>query len=190
LTGGKEVFCRPFQELSKGYFNGTTKNLGGEKMKKVLLLTVIALFVMMPFASFAKTAITESDLADLTAQEGVTITFANLAISNVALAVQSWGDSDGFTNYTGSGWVGATIAMTGNVLSLAGTMTIDVGTSGSTTGVSIGLPTLNIGNATFAVDQVVKLSTAKTMTGTQVLGTSYMSGLTATITGGLIITAH
>ena len=158
-------------------------------MKKFILI-VIALVVMMPCASFAKTAITESDLAAVTAQEGVTITFSNLAISNVALAVQSWGDSDGFTNYTGSGWVGATIAMTGNVLSLAGTMTIDVGTSGSTTGVSIGLPTLNIGNATFAVDQVVKLSTAKTMTGTQVLGTSYMSGLTATITGGLIITAH
>jgi hypothetical protein len=159
-------------------------------MKKVLLLTVIALFVMMPFASFAKTAITESDLADLTAQEGVTITFSSLAISNVALAVQSWGDADGFSSYTGSGWVGATIAMTGNVLSLGGTMTIDVGTSGAVTGVKIGLPTINIGNATFQVDQKVMLSNAKTMTGTQVLGTSYMSGLTATVTGGLIITAH
>ena len=158
-------------------------------MKKFILI-VIALFVMMPCASFAKTAITESDLAAVTAQEGVTITFSNLAISNVALAIQSWGDADGFSSYLSSGWVGATIAMTGNVLSMAGTMTIDVGTSGTVTGVSIGLPTLNIGNATFQIDQKVMLSTAKQMTGTQVLGTSYMSGLTATITGGVIITAH
>jgi hypothetical protein len=159
-------------------------------MKKFILI-VIALVVMMPCASFAKTAITESDLAAVTAQEGVTITFSNLAISNVALAIQSWGDADGFSSYLSSGWVGATIAMTGNVLSMAGTMTIDVGTSGGTkTGVSIGLPTLNIGNATFQIDQKVMLSTAKQMTGTQVLGTSYMSGLTATVTGGVIITAH
>jgi hypothetical protein len=159
-------------------------------MKKVLLLTVVALFVMMPFVSFAKTAITESDLADLTAQEGVTISFSNLAISNVALAVQSWGDADGFSSYGAAGWVGATITMTGNVLSLSGDMLIDVGTSGAVTGVRIGLPTLNIGSSTFQVDQVVKLSTAKTLTGTQTLGTAYMSGLTATVTGAVVITAH
>ena len=158
-------------------------------MKK-LIFTVIVLFLMVPLASFAKTAISDGDLADLTAQEGVTITFSNLAISNVALAVQSWGDSDGFSSYTSAGWVGATIAMTGNVLALSGNMTIDVGTSGAVTGVRIGLPTLNIGSSTFQVDQIVKLSTAKALTGTQVLGTSYMSGLTATVTGGLVITAH
>jgi hypothetical protein len=164
-------------------------------MKKLILI-VIALFVMMPgtvmvpCSSFAKTAISESDLAAVTAQEGVTITFSSLAISNVALAVQSWGDSDGFGSYTSSGWVGATIAMTGNVLSMGGAMTIDVGTSGTKTGVQIGLPTLTIGGAAFAVDQIVKLSTAKTMSGTQTLGTSYMSGLTANVTGSLIITAH
>ena len=158
-------------------------------MKKVLLFAVIAMFLMVPM-SFAKTAITESDLASLTAQEGVTISFANLAISNVALAVQSWGDGDGFSSYTASGWVGATIAMTGNVLALSGDMTIDVGTSGAVTGVRIGLPTLNIGNSTFQVDQIVKLSTAKGLTGTQTLGTSYMSGLRATVTGAVVITAH
>ena len=42
-------------------------------MKKVLLLTVIALFVMMPFASFAKTALSDSDMSAITAQEGVSI---------------------------------------------------------------------------------------------------------------------
>jgi hypothetical protein len=159
-------------------------------MKKVLLLTVVALFVMMPFVSFAKTAISESDLSDLTAQEGVTISFSNLAISGVSLVTQSWGDSDGFSSYLGSGWVGASIGMSGNVLALSGDMTIDVGTSGAKTGVKIGLPSLVVGGSNFTVDQKVMLSTAKTLSGTQVLGTSYMSGLTATITGGLIITAH
>lgn len=159
-------------------------------MKKVLLLTVIALFVMMPFASFAKTAISESELSELTAQEGVTISFDGLSISNVQLAVQSWGDSDGFTGYTNSGWVGAAISMTGDVVALSGSMTIDVGSSGAVTAVRIGLPSVTVGNGTFEVDQIVKLSTAKQLTGTQTLGTAYMSGLTATVTGAVTITAH
>jgi hypothetical protein len=159
-------------------------------MKKVLLLTVIALFVMMPFASFAKTAISESELSELTAQEGVTISFANLAISNVQLAVQSWGDSDGFTGYLSSGWVGASISMTGDVIALSGSMTIDVGSSGAVTAVRIGLPNVTIGSTGFQVDQVVKLANTKTLSAGQVLGTAYMSGLTATVTGAVTITAH
>jgi len=159
-------------------------------MKKVLLLTVIALFVMMPFASFAKTAISESELSELTAQEGVTINFTGLAISNVALAVQSWGDADGFAGYTSSGWVGAAITMTGDVVALSGSMTIDVGSSGTLTAVRIGLPSVSIGSSTFQVDQVVRLANTKTLSGGQTLGTAYMSGLTATVTGAVTITAH
>jgi hypothetical protein len=158
-------------------------------MKKIILI-VTALLVMLPLASFAKTVISESELAELTAQQGVTITFSGLAISNVALAVSSWGDADGFTAYTASGWVGTAITMTGDVVALSGSMTIDVGSSGTLTAVRIGLPTVSIGSSTFQVDQVVKLSTTKTLSGTQVLGTSYMSGLTATVTGALTITAH
>jgi len=158
-------------------------------MKKLILI-VATLLVMLPLASFAKTVISEEELSELTAQQGVTIAFSGLSISNVALAVQSWGDSDGFTLYTSSGWVGAAISMTGNVIALSGGMEIDVGSSGTLTAVRIGLPSVNIGSSTFQVDQIVKLSTAKTLTGTQVLGTSYMSGLTATVTGAVTITAH
>jgi len=43
-------------------------------MKKVLLFLAIAMFMIVPM-SFAKTAITEKDLGDVTAQEGVTINF-------------------------------------------------------------------------------------------------------------------
>jgi hypothetical protein len=159
-------------------------------MKKVLLLTVIALFVMMPLVSFAKTAISENELSELTAQEGVTISFTGLSISNVSLSVQSWGDSDGFAGYLNSGWVGAGISMTGDVVGLSGSMTIDVGSSGTLTAVKIGLPNVNIGSTSFAVDQIIKLATAKTLASGQTLGTSYMSGLTATVTGALTITAH
>lgn len=158
-------------------------------MKKIILI-VAALLVMLPLASYAKTVISESELAELTAQQGVTITFSGLAISNVSLSVSSWGDADGFTGYTASGWVGTAIAMTGDVVALSGSMTIDVGTSGTLTAVRIGLPSVSIGSSTFQVDQIVKLSTTKTLSGTQVLGTSYMSGLTATVTGAVTITAH
>ncbi len=158
-------------------------------MKKIILI-VAALVVMLPLSSFAKAIISDEELSELTAQQGVTISFAGLAISNVALAVQSWGDSDGFTLYTNSGWVGAAIAMTGDVVALTGAMTIDVGSSGTLTAVRIGLPSVSIGSSTFQVDQIVKLSTAKTLSGTQTLGTAYMSGLRATVTGALTITAH
>ena len=158
-------------------------------MKKIILV-LAALIVMLPLTSFAKAIISDDELSELTAQQGVTISFSGLSISNVALAVQSWGDSDGFALYTSSGWVGAAIAMTGDVVALSGAMTIDVGSSGTLTAVRIGLPSVSIGSSTFQVDQIVKLSTAKTLSGTQTLGTAYMSGLTATVTGALTITAH
>lgn len=163
-------------------------------MKKVLLLAVLAMFLMVP-VSFAKTTISESDLASVTAQEGVTITFDNLKITNVTVDEQSWGDSNGFTAdngdaYTSAGWVGATITTSGDLVALSGSLIIDVGTSGSTTAVRIGLPSLAIGSDTMSVTQVLKLDTVKELTGTQVLGTAYMGGVEATVTGGLIITAH
>ncbi len=161
----------------------------GDNMKKIVLI-VAALLIMLPVMSFAKTTISESELSELTAQEGVTISLGGLSISNIQIAVQSWGDSDGFTLYTDSGWVGAAISMTGDVVTLSGDMTIDVGSSGTLTAVRIGLPSVNVGSSTFEVDQIVKLSNAKQLTGTQTLGTAYMSGLTATVQGAVIITAH
>jgi hypothetical protein len=169
--------------------------LGGEKMKKILVLAIIALFVMVPFASFAKTAVSDSDLGAVTAQEGVTIDFAGLSLSAVSLDVQSFGDADGFASYTGAGFVGAAIQMSGNVVSLSGTMTIDVGTNATTgTAVKIGLPTVQLGSAgsnNLNITQVLKLASDKTLTtGASTLGTMYMGNLTATISGGLVVRAH
>jgi hypothetical protein len=162
-------------------------------MKKILLLTVIALFVMMPFASFAKTAVSDSDLGAVTAQSGVSIDFANLSVSGVNVTIQSWGDTDGFGTYSTQGWVGAAMSMTGNVVGISGTMNIDVGTSGTQTRLKIDLPTVVIGaGGGLTQDQTIKLSSAKTLdaTGFGTLGQSYMAGLTATITGSIQIYAH
>lgn len=165
--------------------------LGGEKMKKVLLFVVIAMFMMVPLA-FAKTAITEKDLGDVTAQEGVTIDFSCFTLGSIDIAVQGWGDSDGCTTcggYTGAGWVGNSLATSDNFLTISGTMTIDVGTSGDRTALVIGLPTLSM---TGDMTQVIKLANAPggLNASTQVLGTSYMSGLSVSPSGNLIIYAH
>jgi hypothetical protein len=74
-------------------------------------------------------------------------------------------------------------------MTIGGTMTIDVGTSGARTALVIGLPTLTMSGD---MTQVVKLAnSASGLAGTtQVLGTSYMSGLSLSPTGSLIIYAH
>jgi hypothetical protein len=160
-------------------------------MKKVLLFLVIAMFLMVPM-SFAKTAITESDLSDVTAQEGVTINFDCFTVGAITIAAQSWGDSDGCTTcggYTSAGWVGAAITMSTDFVRITGNMTIDVGTSGTRTALIVGLPTLNLAGS---ITEVVKLGTANNLIGgnTLTLGTSYMSGVSLAPTGQLTIFAH
>ena len=159
-------------------------------MKKVLFFVVIAMFLMVPM-SFAKTAITESDLASVTAQEGVTINFDCFTVGAIKIDVQSWGDSDGCTTcggYTAAGWVGASITMSTNFITLSGDMTIDVGSKGTVTALAIGLPTLNLAGS---MTQVVKLAAnSQLTTNVGVLGTAYMSGLSVSPKGVLIIRAH
>ena len=158
-------------------------------MKKVLLLTIVTFLMMVPM-SFAKTAISDSDLAGVTAQEGVTINFDCFTVGAITIAAQSWGDADGCTTcggYTAAGWVGASVTMSSNFVRISGNMTIDVGTSGTRTALVIGLPTLNLAGS---MTQVVKLGTAANLSGGSVLGTSYMSGVSVNPSGQLIIFAH
>ena len=158
-------------------------------MKKVLLFAVLAMFLMVPM-SFAKTAISESDLAAVTAQEGVTINFDCFTVGSISIDVQSWGDADGCATcggYTAAGWVGATIDMSDNFVTLTDDMTIDVGTSGTQTALIIGLPGLDLAGE---MTQVVKLGSSANLSGAAVMGTAYMSGLSVSPTGQLIIHAH
>jgi hypothetical protein len=165
-------------------------------MKRILVLAVIAVFVMMPLASFAKTAISDSELSAVTAQEGVTINFNNFVISDIQVDVQGWGDSDGFSGYTGAGWVGAKITTTHpsgvNLINLSGDLTIDVGTNAGVTAVKLGLPGVSIGGS-ITQELVLAPTSAGLATGgpgRQVMGTAVMSGITLVTSGYLIVTAH
>jgi hypothetical protein len=187
---GGEKAVGPDDASKQRFFHRQKNNnfSGGEKMKKVLLLAVLAVFVMVPFTSFAKSAISEGDLAAITAQEGVTINFNSFTVGAITIDVQSWGDGNGFGTYTTAGWVGASIALSSDFVTITGDLTIDVGTSGSVTALGIGLPTLNLAGS---MTQVVTLAaSADLATNPGVLGTAYMSGLSVHPTGTLIITAH
>lgn len=164
------------------------KKLGGSSMKRILLLTVIAVFVMMPFASFAKTAISDSELGAVTAQTGVTIDFNSFQLGSISIGTISWGDTGFGSTYTGAGWVGQSVDLSTNAINITGTMDIDVGTNAGTTAIGIKLPTINVsGN----VEMVVKLAADKTLTANAlVLGTSYMSQISINPSGTLVIYAH
>ena len=164
-------------------------------MKRILVLAVIAVFVMMPLASFAKTAISDSELSAVTAQEGVTINFDNFHISDIQVDVQGFGDADGFSGYTGAGWVGAKITTTHPVgvdlITLSGDLTLDVGTNAGVTAVKLGLPGIAIGGA--ITQRLALTATSADLAApaaNQIIGTMVMSGITLSTSGYLIITAH
>ena len=82
-------------------------------MKKILAcITVIMFLTMVPFVSFAKKVISESELDAVTAQEGVTLDFGGpsytngtVTVTNWAPSLFSWGVSVGFTVFSSYGWV-------------------------------------------------------------------------------------
>jgi hypothetical protein len=131
-----------------------------------------------------------------TNSEGIEIAFNGVMVAIPGSPMtSSWGDNDGYSGMTGAGFFG-TKGMTvadggGNLMVIInGTMSIDVGTdAGGNTGVNIVLPTTTI--TTSGITQPLVLATSKDLnTNAQTLGTSYMGNLTATVAGGLTITAH
>jgi len=156
-------------------------------MKKILLL-VVAVFVMMPCASLARTAISDSELGAVTAQTGVTIDFHDFNLGTISINTVSWGDSNGFGVYTSAGWVGGNLVLSNDAITIGGTMNIDVGTNGGVTAVGITLPTINVGGN---IDATVKLAGDKTLTSNATtLGSVYISGLNVSPSGTLVIYAH
>jgi hypothetical protein len=155
-------------------------------MKKLSIIVIIASLVISPLASFAKTLISDSDLDNLTAETGVSITFNNVSVyGTVALEAASWGDNDGYTGNTGAGYVGFTdIDITGgpNLTTLNGSFLVDIGTSGSSTVINLGLPTLTIGS--MDPSGVIRLAANKDLSGGGVLGTFFVWGLYSTAGGG------
>lgn len=173
-------------------------------MKKVLLLTVVALFVMIPFASLAKTALSDSDMSAVTAQEGVSI-YMNTTVSQFSM-VASWGQSN-ISSITGSpipnfafdkgGFTGVDISV--GKTTVTGLLTIDVGVNNSTTTAASGIPGgVELGLKDIALSQgptqvLVKFGSEETLTNpatTMTLGTSYMNNLNVTYNGQVIICTH
>jgi hypothetical protein len=174
-------------------------------MKKYLgYFIVVALLVTVPFMSVAKQILSEGEMGSLTAQEGVTVDlgtwnpaggqFGDIAVLGFAPALQSWGDSDGFTGYTDSGWAGAFTTMRADsVIAVGGKMTIDVGTSGAVTAVRIGLPSALV--HTYETNQTIKLGTGKALSDAQpALGTTYndifAAMLNPTTASAITISSH
>lgn len=62
-------------------------------MKKIFAILVLAVMMMLPMSSFAATTVSDSDLAGITGQSGVSI---NLDVTiDLTADVVAWGDSDG-----------------------------------------------------------------------------------------------
>jgi len=155
-------------------------------MKKLSIIVIIALLALPSLTSFAKTVISDSELGNLTAETGVSITFNNVSVyGTVALEAASWGDSDGYAGNTGAGYVGFTdVDIFGgpNLTTLNGTFLVDIGTSGSSTRINLGLPTLTIGS--MDPSGVIRLGANKDLSGGGALGTFFIWGLYSTAGGG------
>ena len=148
---------------------------------------------MTPLASFARTAISDSELDSVIAQEGVTIEFDNVTLNNVSMTTFAWGDVDGFTDYTGEGWAGlGDITISGDVVVMNGPMNIDIGTSGSSTRVNILLPTVSIGGtAGLNVTATVKLAASSNLaTNATTGGILDIKGLKTQVSGSVMVYAH
>jgi hypothetical protein len=184
-------------------------------MKKVLLLAVVALFVMMPLASFAMTTISDSDLNAITAQEGVSIYLNDVTLTGMTMTM-SWGQANLSTNtsnpianfcFDQGGFIGADVTV--GAVSVTGLLTIDVGLNVNTTGTGNGT-TQNAGSGTFVpggiqlgltnmaitvngLQMIVKVGASKELTNvatTMTMGTAYVSNIATTVNGNIIISTH
>lgn len=161
-------------------------------MKKILMFAIIAVFIMMPLASFAKSAISDKDLDAVTAETGVSIVFDNVKINSAALTSLSWGDSDGYTGATGPGYVGINgVAIAGSLVEMSGTMNVDVGNDGSSTRVKIDLPTISLGgSAGMNITANLKLSGNSDLSSGATLGNIDIRGFKTSVIGTVTVFAH
>jgi hypothetical protein len=168
-------------------------------MKKLVLA---AIMMLVPFTSFALDKMNDAALDKMTAQEGVTISFENLTITQTSGNL-GWHDGDGIGAGSTAGRI--FIGQTGNTTTvISGSMLIDVATA---TAAIIG--TNIVADTTFvkiSLPSIAQTSNAKTMTvnldhpaaadsgltaGYGRLGTLYQDASTTTINGGTVyIYAH
>ena len=119
----------------------------------------------------------------------------------------SWGQSN-ISSLTGSpivgfafdqgGFVGAVVSTTGNI-TVNGLLTIDVGVNNTTTlsttgipgGIALGIKNMAIGVG--GVQMIIKVGAEKSLTVptlTMTMGTCYMSNVSTTVNGQVLISTH
>ena len=163
-------------------------------MKRLFTFGIVALFVLLPLLSSARTIVADDELAGVTAEAGVTIDFTDLNVNNTTLTSVAWGDTNGFTGYASTGWLGITgvnganIIMTGNLSTISGAMNIDVGSSGTASILRIGLPNLNMG--WMSVNATLVASSNATLTGVTPHCFMEMPNFINEVRGTIQISAH
>ena len=164
-------------------------------MKRFLTLAILVLFLMMPLASSAKVAISDSDLDAVTAETGVSITFNNVTLTSAtSLGVLSWGDADGFASAASGGIAGlANISMTaGNFAVINGDMLVDVGTNAATGGtkVKISLPKIVLGGAGSNISATLRTDTAQKLNTSTFATNITVTNLAIAVGGIITVSAH
>jgi hypothetical protein len=169
--------------------------LKGELMKRFLTLAVIALIIILPAESFSRSAISDKDLDDITAEEGVSINLINVSVGGTTtLTSFSWGDTSGFTpGYTTAGYFGfKNVSITGYLANVtSGAMNIDIGTGGSESKVIIVSSPVTLGTATISGwlmgDRYATLDNTATYAQGGILS---VNGFSTVVSGTMMIYAH
>lgn len=162
-------------------------------MKKLWMSIIAALAatVTMNLTAIAKTVISDCELAEVTAEEGVSIGFDLTVASTTTAATISWGDGDGYSSggHGGAGYAGMTnTSVTGNLAKVSNTAVIDVGSNGTETRVNVVLPTIQLGAMNVAA--TMKVSNQQNLSGGKIMGTLNVSGFQTQITGSGQVFAH
>lgn len=154
---------------------------------------------MMPCVSFAKVAISDSDLDNVTAATGVTITFVDYVTVNTSLSSFSIGDADGCTGYGSAGFAGLTGVTVGTnettttmpFIYINGDMIVDVGRN-TTTGpaVKITLPSIALDGYLANITGNLVTSTAKDLSGSSYYTKINMCDMSLHISGSVTVSPH
>ena len=160
-------------------------------MKKILALAVISIFLIIPPASFAKIAISDSDLAAITGQSSVSIDMSKLRpLKNVSNLSIIWDDADGFSGYTDPGYFGTTdFTVSGTTTKFGsgdnGITTVDITFNNGVTVVKANTPEIIIGGTSgMNLSATIQLGADSNLAGAKTLGAVYIGGIIANIPPG------
>jgi hypothetical protein len=152
--------------------------------------------VVLPMSAMALTTVSDSELAGVTGQAGVSINVDMTA--NITVGTLAWGDADGFSGNTNAGYVGLTgMTFTTTMhprtdVPIERQMFLNIDVAGGTTPtVRIGLPTGEIGVSALQTDAFVSgVGSDGAPTNMQVLGHIYVGGMTVKLGREVNASAH